>query len=103
MSKEQQNRRNFTQDFKLEAVKLVLKENYTIVEAAENLGVGKSTLGKWVRTYKTEKDPQSAFPGKGYLKPKDAAYRELERELARVKRERDILKKAVGYFANPHE
>lgn len=100
MSVEKQRRR-FTREFKVEAVNLVLNENYSIREAATNLGVGKSTLAKWVASYKSEQNPVAAFPGKGYLKPKDAAYKELEKELVKVKRERDILKKALGYFANP--
>lgn len=91
MSEKKQNRKTFSQDFKVEAVKLVIEEGYTIVAAATNLGIGISTLGKWVRTYKREQDPATAFPGKGHLKPKDEAYRALERELAKVKRERDIL------------
>lgn len=103
MSESKRTRRTFSKDFKLEAVKLVTEQNYTIVDAAVNLGIGISTLGKWVRAYKREQDPNAAFPGKGNLKPQDAAYRALERELERVKRERDILKKAVGYFANPQE
>lgn len=103
MSEESRTRRTFTQDFKLEAIKLVTEQGYTVVDAATNLGIGTSTLGKWVRAYKQESDVNSAFPGKGNLKPKEAAYRQLERKLERVKRERDILKKAVGYFANPHE
>ena len=43
----------------------------------------------------------SAFPGKGYLKPDDAASKELQKEVERLRRERDILKKAMAYFANP--
>ena len=103
MSETKTARRRFSQSFKLEAVKLVTEQAYSISEAANNLGVGKSTLGKWVKAYKQTSDPNTAFPGKGHLKPKEAAYRELEKELAKVKRERDILKKAMGYFAKPHE
>lgn len=103
MSKKGQSRRTFTQEFKQEAVKLVIEQQYPIAEASHNLGLGSSTLGKWVAAYKQNGDPSKAFPGKGNLKPEDAAYRALEKELAKVKRERDILKKAVGYFANPHE
>ena len=44
---------------------------------------------------------ESAFPGKGYLKPADAELKNLRKELEKVKRERDILKKAVAYFAEP--
>jgi len=95
--------RSYSREFKLEAVKLVIEQNYSIREAAENLGVGKSTMAKWVNAYKSEQDPLAAFPGKGNLKPTDAAYKQLENELIKVRRERDILKKALGYFAKPQE
>jgi transposase len=44
-------------------------------------------------------DPQNVFPGKGKLKANDEELRQLKRELDRVKEERDILKKALAYFA----
>lgn len=94
-------RQLYVKEFKVEAVNLVIERGYTIQEAATNLGVGKSTLAKWVRAYKQTPDAQTAFPGKGNLKPADAELKALKDELERVKRERDILKKALGYFANP--
>ena len=45
------------------------------------------------------KTPEGAFPGKGRLKPEDEEFQRLRRELARVRQERDILKKAVGIFS----
>ena len=44
-------------------------------------------------------DPKNAFPGKGKLKVDDERLRQLQRELERVKEERDILKKALAYCA----
>lgn len=41
-------RRTFSAEFKLEAAQLVLDQNYTVVEAAKAMGVGKSTMDKWV-------------------------------------------------------
>lgn len=94
-------RRTYTQDFKVEAVKLVTEQGYTVTEAAKNLGVGLSTLNKWKCAYEQTQDVQSAFPGQGYQKPDDARLKQMEKELEKVRRERDILKKALGYFANP--
>jgi len=54
-------------------------------------------VARWVREF-TE-DPDHAFPGKGLLKTPDEELRVLKRELERVKRERDILKKAVAIFS----
>jgi transposase len=44
-------------------------------------------------------DPQEAFPGKGVMKPKQAEIERLKKEVAKLKMERDILKKAAAYFA----
>ena len=62
-----------------------------------NLGIEYSVLRRW----KTQLvgDPQYAFPGKGKLKAPDEDVRRLKRELERVTEERDILKKALAYFA----
>lgn len=96
-------RRIFTREFKEEAVKLVTEQGYAPTEAAANLGIGLSTLGKWVRDMKNAGSSEMAFPGKGKLNPAENEIRQLKRELERTRRERDILKKAVGYFSNPHE
>ncbi len=96
-------RRAFDQEFKLQAVKLVTEQHYKITEAATNLGVGASTLGKWIRKYREENDLQSAFPGKGKLRPQDEELARLKKENAKLKREREILKKALGYFAEHPE
>lgn len=96
-------RRSFTREFKDEAVKLVIEQGYTPSEAAANLGISISTIGKWVRQAQNSESLEVAFPGQGRLNPIDDEIRRLKRELERTRRERDILKKAVGYFAAPHE
>ena len=95
--------KSYTTEFKTEAVKLVLEQGYKQVEAARNLGIETSLLGKWVRAAREENDPLSAFPGKGNLKPADAEMAEIKKQLYKVTRERDILKKAIGYFASQPE
>jgi transposase len=94
-------KRNFTADFKEQAVKLITEQNYTLSDAAERLGISKSALSKWKQALSNEGNARSAFPGKGYLKPEEAAFKELQKEVERLRRERDILKKAMAYFANP--
>ena len=65
------------------------------------LGTGQGVVYYWVHQFMD--DPEHAFPGKGNLKPADKEIDELGRELERVKRERDILKKAVAIFSkDPH-
>jgi transposase len=86
-------RRKFDRSFKAQAVKLVTEQGYKVTEAAVNLGIGVSTLGKWVRKYKEETDSYHAFPGKGRLNPRDYELNRLEKEVAKLKREREILKR----------
>ena len=90
-------RRTYDKEFKKEAVRLVLEEGYRAAEVERNLGIGTNIVSRWVR--ESEQDPEHAFPGKGRLKPPEEEIRDLQRELARVKRERDILKKAVAIFS----
>ncbi|MDF2868188.1 MAG: transposase family protein [Gammaproteobacteria bacterium] len=91
----------YTQEFKVEAVKLITEQGYTIAEVARNLGISGSALGKWKRVLEKGINPKAAFPGKGH--PRDVELHALQKELEKVKRERDILKKALGYFAKVPE
>jgi transposase len=91
------SRRTYDKEFKQEAVRLVVEEGRRPVEVERNLGIGKGTVQRWVREY--EEDPAYAFPGKGRLKAPDEEMHRLKTELKRVKQERDILKKALAYFA----
>ena len=90
-------RKTYTREFKIEAVKLITEKGYSIAEASRNLGVEYSVLRRWKQQF--TKDPSTAFRGKGPLSPQDEELRRLKRELEKTKEERDILKKAVAYFA----
>jgi len=90
-------RRQFTREFKLEAVKLVVERGVTAAQAARDLGVHENVLRKWVRELAA--DPQHSFPGAGVMKPQQAEIDRLKKEVAKLKMERDILKKAAAYFA----
>lgn len=90
-------RRKFSREFKLEAVKLVRDRGVTSAQAARDLDIHVNVLRKWV--YEAAADAGSAFPGHGNMKPEQLEIERLRRELARMKAERDILKKAAAYFA----
>jgi len=90
-------RKSYSREFKKEAVTLTTEKGYSIAEASRNLGIEYSVLRRW--KVQLADDPQNAFPGKGQLKPADQEFRKLQKELERVKEERDILKKALAYFA----
>ena len=93
----QRKRKTYSKEFKQESVRLIIDKGYSIAEAARNLGVDYSVLRRWKIQY--EQNPEISFPGKGQQKPHDAELRRLERKLERVTEERDILKKALAYFA----
>ena len=90
-------RRTFSREFKLEAVRLVNERGVAVAQAARDLGLHENVLRKWVRELVA--DPQQAFPGQGRMKPEQAEIERLKKEVAKLKMERDILKKAAAYFA----
>src|SRR5215210_1069359 len=84
-------RRKFTREFKLEAVRLIRERGVSYTQAAEDLGVHQSQLRDWVK--KSAEDPQHAFPGQGQMKPEQLEIARLKREVTKLKAERDILKR----------
>lgn len=85
-------RRDFTEDFKREAVRLVATSGRTIAEIANDLGIGRSTLTRWQRVYR-EADLLAG--------PHDDVGKELRRlrkENELLRQERDLLKKATAFF-----
>ena len=88
----------YTKEFRLEAVKLVTDGGLSILEASRRLSLSPSTLNNWVKAYKAGKLEEL---GKNHrqLSDKEMEMARLKRELAEVKMERDILKKAAAYFA----
>ncbi|MDR2831808.1 MAG: transposase [Rickettsiales bacterium] len=97
------NRREYTAKFRLEAVKLIKETGQASTKIAKDLGIDGSMLSKWVRKYDGKMSEVYAFPGKGKLAPYDKERFDFKKELARITRERDILKKALGYFAKQKE
>jgi len=92
-----EKRQSYSQEFKVNAVRMVIQESRKASEVARELDIQPNMLYLWKRKYL--EDQQEAFPGKGKLKSKDEYIRHLERENKRLKDERDILKKAAKYFA----
>jgi transposase len=88
----------YTKEFRLEAVKVVTDGGLSIPEASRRLSLSPSTLSNWVKAYKAGKLGEV---GKNHrqLSDKEMELARLKRELAEVKMERDILKKAAAYFA----
>ena|SRR5688572_4340583 len=109
-------RRKFTEEFKLEAVRLASMGERSAKEVASDLGIGESVLHRWKKEFRDRTAnglsgglsngkvtgkvlPGSIFPGHGKLTPQDEELRQLRQENAILRQERDILKKATAYFA----
>ena len=92
-----ERRRKYDRHFKIEAVRLVTEDGRKATEVARNFGIHVNLIYLWKK--QLAEDPQEAFPGLGNLKSSDAELRKLQRELADVKEERDILKKALAIFS----
>ena len=91
-------RRKFTREFKLEAVRLIKDRGVSYVQASQLTLVSiESQLRGWVKRFSD--DPQHAFPGHGQMKLEQLEIARLKREVIKLKAERDILKKAAAYFA----
>ncbi len=90
-------RKRYRDEFKLDAVRLVLDEGLTKAEVSRRLGVGQDSLGKWVRAYKNSNE--KAFTKKAELTEEQKEMRRLREENRQLKMEREILKKATAFFA----
>jgi transposase len=89
-------KRRFSREFKIEAVERVLGGRRAS-EVAEELGISAEVLRRWKRDFAT--GGERAFPGHGRPKPENEELVALRRENARLREERDFLKKAAAYFA----
>ena len=85
-------RKTYTREFKLQAVRMMTDQNLSVAEVARRLGVGENCLRVWRAAAKGR--GAAAFPGPGNLSAE-------QEELRRRRAERDLLKKAAAYFANP--
>jgi transposase len=96
-------RKTYAKEFKEEAIRLVEEDGLTCVKVEQDLGIGQGTVSKWIRDKKKFQD--DAFCGSGNVRPSEREFKFLQKELARTKRELEILKKAVAIFSkdpNPY-
>ena len=87
-------RKYYDLEFKNKAVRLVTERGRRLTEVARDLGINANMLWRW--KLELTKEPEQAFPGKGYLQDKDEEIRQLRKELVDAREERDILKKVVA-------
>lgn len=88
-------RKFYSQEFKREAVSLVVEQGYSCAEAGRSLDVRGNLIGRWKRELESG---DSAFQGHGKLTVDQQRIKELEAENRRLRMEKDILKKATAFF-----
>lgn len=94
---EKKRGRYFSDEFKQDAVQLIIEKGIPVRQVARDLDIHPNLLHQWRRKFLS--GGSDAFVGKGHLKPQEAELKRLQRELEDVKEERDILKKALGVFS----
>lgn len=88
----------YTKEFREEAVKLVTEEGLSVPEASRRLDIPKSTISNWIRSSRAGNLGEIGKQQR-QLNDIELELARIKRELAKVKMERDILKKAAAYFA----
>jgi len=98
---ERKKRPNYTNEFKDDAVKLVVEHGYTCTEVARRLGIASSNVTRWVRLYRQDQEDMNET---GVTRREvEAENRRLKKENQRLRMEREILKKAAAFFAKESE
>lgn len=92
-----EGRKSYTREFKIEAVRMVAERGYSLAQVSRDLGITTGMLARWKK--QLSEDLDYAFPGKGRLKAPEEEIRALQREVERLRMERDILKKTIAIFS----
>jgi len=95
--RESRRRRQFTEEFKRDAVELVRTSGRPIAQIAQELGIYDSTLGNWVRQDRIDRGERE-----GLTSNERARLSRLEAENARLRMERDLLKRTVAFWSKRH-
>ena len=93
MTTQKRTRRQYTEDFKRDAVALVTEQGYAIVKASRSLDIGPNLLGRWKREYEAQ------AKGESLDHDEREELKRLRRENRELRMEKEILKKASAYFA----
>src|SRR5688500_12598174 len=91
-------RKQYSSEFKREAVRLVTEGGLSIAQVARDLGLNDNMVSRWKK--EAEQNGQQAFPGQGH--PQDEELSRLRREVEVLRQERDVLKKAISIFSQPN-
>jgi len=97
---ERRSRRQYSDEYKSEAVRLANDSGKPVTQIARELGVNANVLHRWMRE---EREAEAAGETRGAVKAEQEEIVRLRRELARVTQERDFLKRAAAFFAKEHK
>jgi transposase len=89
--------KQYSAEFKLEAVRRIERTKEPVARVAAELGVNENTMHGWLKQYREQS--VMPFPGSGKLRPDDEHLKKLERQVRELREENEILKKAAAYFA----
>ena len=93
-------RRKYSKEFKLDAISLVLEQQYTRAEAARILELNPNSITRWIKEHEHEQDNDGqAFRGNGKLTPEQEEIRALKAKVRQLEMEKKILKEATVFFA----
>jgi len=95
----ERNRRKYKKEFKLEAIQAYRNGERSLEEVERALGITKGLLGKWIASLEKQAKPEEAFPGNGRLPESEARIRQLERENAVLRQDKEILKKVLAMYS----
>lgn len=96
-----QKKKVFTAEYKKEIIRLITEGGKKVSEVAKDIGVTETSVRRWLDQY--SEHGNNAFPGKGKLRPEDEEMRKLKREIADLREENEILKKAMRIFTKPEK
>ena len=92
-----ETRRQYTNEFKLDAIALVQEQGYSAAQAAKSLEINENMLRRWIKRHREQGN--ESFRGNGNMMPEQKRIRELERQVRELEMEKAILKKAAAFFA----
>ena len=92
-------RKRYSKQFKLDAIQMYENGEKSMALVERELGITDGLLAKWRDDLQRVKDPASVFPGNGNLPEPEARIRQLERENAQLRQEKEILKKVLGIYS----
>jgi transposase len=92
-------RKKYSKLFKLDALQMYENGEKSMAQVERELGITEGLLAKWRDELQRAKDPTQAFPGNGNLPEAEERIRQLERENAQLRQEKEILKKVLGIYS----